>query len=86
MPDRIIFSPHAHSQLKERKLNEEDVLETLQRPDEVVASGHRLVTQKVITLRDKPYLLRVIYEELDGAALVVTLYITSRIAKYRGPQ
>jgi hypothetical protein len=80
---RIVFSDHAREQLAERTLVESGAVETVMDPDDVVVSGDRLVAQKVIYERSRAYLLRVIYEEQAETLHIISVYKTSKIAKYR---
>ena len=83
LPEEVVLLPHARAQIRERRLDESDVFLALREPDQVVPSGSRMVAQKVITIRDKQYLLRVVVEAGENTTTVVTVYATSRIAKYR---
>jgi hypothetical protein len=78
------FSPHAEDQIAERRLSRDLVRQTVEEPEERVASGSRTVAQRVFRLGAKDYMIRAVYESQDEDVLIVTVYRTSKIAKYRG--
>ena len=82
MPE-IAFSPHARAQLTERRLTEEAAIAAIQQPDDLISSRERKVAQKLVEQQGKSYLIRVVYEETTSGIIVITVYRTSKIAKYR---
>jgi hypothetical protein len=68
---RTLFSEHAVSRLKERRISQEEVLQALAAPDSTdIAFGGRLVAEKTLGKRT----LRVIYSEENNERTVVTVY------------
>jgi hypothetical protein len=67
------FGIHLRTKMARRSVPVEWLLETLDKPDQVKASGHRKVYQK----RFGDMLLRAVV----GGRLVITAYLTSRIEK-----
>jgi hypothetical protein len=79
----IEIIPLAEKKLKRRGITERWVKETLDFPDQSLDGyGGRRVAQKKYLMKNKEYLLRVIYEEKEGLKLVVTAYLTSQIDRY----
>jgi len=77
------FSKHAEQQLKERNIEPELVRQTLENPEQVVATGkNRKVAQRVYRRHGRDFLLRVVFSE-QGGREVITMYWTSKVSKYR---
>jgi uncharacterized protein YuzE len=71
----IEIIPLAEKKLKRRGITERWVKETLDFPDQSLDGyGGRRVAQKKYLMKNKEYLLRVIYEEKEGLKLVVTAH------------
>ena len=72
---RVVFTMHARARLIRYGIREEEVLDALLDPDEVVP-GHsgRFVAHKYKGV----YVLRVVYEQLGDALVVVTVYRARR--------
>lgn len=81
MTKEIVLSDHARQQIDERELTEDVVIAIVENPEQVVASGQRRIAQTPVPVGEDIYLLRVVYEETDTIT-VVTVYRTSKIAKY----
>ena len=80
---KIIFSSHAKLQLVERKISEREVLETIDKPDNIVRQPNgRFQVLKIKEENGKKYLLIVIYEETLLVKEIVTAFYTSKIKKY----
>ena len=80
-----IISEHAASEMERRQVFREQVLETLERPQQRVATGGgREVFQSRYFdwIENKELLLRVVTESKNGDVFVITVYKTSRIGKY----
>lgn len=78
------YSLHALEQMELRGITAEQVEAALNAPDRVVFEGNdQAVYQKVISLRDGNYLLRVFVNESTTPPLVKTVYRTSKISKYQ---
>jgi len=75
--------PLARRKLGRRGIPEEWVLETLRAPEQTVPGhGDRRVAQRRWQVRDRTYLLRVVYEETATQLVVITAYLTSEIDRY----
>ena len=79
---QIVFTLHAREQMQERQIAEEEVQVVLESPDAIVRETDRTVYQKIFVEGSKRYLLRVITTEEEGRVRVITLYRTTKIAKY----
>jgi len=80
---KIEIIPIARKKLERRGLSEAWIKETVNRPDQTVGGyGGRKVAQKKYVLEDKEYLLRVVYEEREDLAVVITAYLTSQVVRY----
>ncbi len=76
--------PLARKKLRRRGISEEWVKETIDLPDQTLDGyGGRKVAQKKYMIKQKEYLLRVIYEEKEEINRVITAYLTSQIDRYR---
>jgi hypothetical protein len=78
------FSRHAEEEMARRGISVEMVRALLAAPQQVAddPSGCKVCQSQVDFGTGKPYLLRVFVNEAVSAALVVTVYRTSKIAKY----
>ena len=66
-----------------RGINENWILETVRSPEQIIEGNKdRKVAQKKYILRNKLYLLRVVYEEGEKELTVITAYLTSKIEYY----
>jgi hypothetical protein len=81
---KVTFTSHAEAQIAERKLPRELIGQTVDQPDETKPSGSRQVRQRVFRFAGKDYMIRAVCEQLDDEIVVVTVYRTSKLAKYRG--
>lgn len=80
---KINFSKHAEGQLKERNLDKSFVSEALAKPDQVIEGKKgRKIAHKITSLKNKEYLLRIVYTEQRDFVEVITAYLTTRIDKY----
>jgi len=80
---KIIYSRHAEEQLKERNISKNSVSRVLAMPDQVLAGRKgRKIAQAIVIAEGVEFLLRVVYEEKEDTAEVVTVYRTSKIKKY----
>ncbi|MBE2238945.1 MAG: DUF4258 domain-containing protein [Caldilineaceae bacterium] len=71
---QVRFTRHAHQRMIQRRINERDVLDTLESPDDVI-DGDMGETIAVRRLRYDE--LRVVYEEwADGTCLMFTVIRT----------
>lgn len=79
----ILFSLHAKRQLKEREISDVVVRNVLLRPAQIVNSyGGRKIAQDIVRHKGEKFLMRIIFEEIDGELKIITVYLTTRIEKY----
>lgn len=79
----IDIIPIARRKLKRRGIPGEWVEETINLPNQTVDGyGGRKVAHRKYKIKDKEYLLRVVYEEEEKIKVVVTAYLTSQIERY----
>ncbi len=80
---KIDIIPIAQRKIKRRGISERWIKETILNPDQQM-SGHtgRTVAQKLYKRGDKEMLLRVIYEEKNNEATIISAYLTSQIKRY----
>ena len=82
MPE-VRFTTHSFEQLGERDINRSLVREAVMNPDQVLEGRRgRKIAHKRLSVNEREYLMRVIYEETGESRLVVTVYLTSKVAKY----
>jgi hypothetical protein len=82
MPE-VRFTTHSFQQLGERNINQSLVLDAVMKPDQVLEGRRgRKIAHKRFSVDEQEYLLRVTYEETGESGLVVTVYQTSKMAKY----
>lgn len=80
---KIEIIPIAKKKLLRRGISEKMVTETMTSPIQIVKGyGERRVAHRKYFVKDKEYLLRVVYEEKDESYVVVTAYLTSQIKRY----
>ena len=79
----IEIIPIARKKLERRGISEKWVEETINFPDQVVRGyGGRKVAQRKQVIKDREYLLRVVYEEKEVSNVVLTTYLTSKLNRY----
>jgi hypothetical protein len=80
---KIEIIPIARKKMERRGVSEEWVTETINSPAQVLEGyGGRHVAQKKYMIKDKHYLLRVVYEGREEVNVVVTAYLTSQVERY----
>jgi len=80
---KIEIIPLAKKKSKRRGISQKCIRETITFPAQIVDGyGGRRVAQRKYVVRNKEYLLRVVYEEKKEAYEVVTAYLTSQIGRY----
>lgn len=86
MFDDAVFTVHARREMLRRGIVEEQVWEVLKDPESVllVRTG-RIVAQGITFFADssRQYLLRIFIDVDRSPAEIVTVYRTSKLAKYR---
>jgi hypothetical protein len=83
----IRWSPHARKKAAKREVQKNEVERTITRPDSIVPgqSRRRIFMRRYFdVILETEMLLRVVVEETDTELTVVTLYKTSKFAKYEG--
>ena len=83
----IRWSAHARKKAANREVQENEVEQTIARPDSIVPgqSRRRIFMRRYFdAILETKMLLRVVVEETDTQLTVVTLYKTSKFAKYEG--
>ncbi len=81
-----VLTPHARFELQRRGLTEELVRQVLAAPEQrVPVRPGRVVFQARTELEGQAYLIRVVVDVDRQPAEVVTVYRTSKIAKYWVP-
>ena len=83
----IRWSAHARKKAVKREVQENEVERTIARPDSIVPGESRrqiFMRQYFDAILETEMLLRVVVEETDTQLIVVTLYKTSKFAKYEG--
>ena len=83
----IRWSVHARKKAAKREVQENEVERTIARADSIVPSQWRrriFMRRYFDTILETEMLLRVVVEETDTELTVVTLYKTSKFAKYEG--
>jgi hypothetical protein len=79
----IEFTQYAQLQMEDRKITREEVIGTLDLPDQIIfGKKSRKIAQKRLERGEEKGLLRVIFEEKLDAKVVVTVYWTSKKEKY----
>jgi len=81
----IVLPKHIKLQIKERNISEDLVKETLANPNQLIegTKGRKIAQSKYFnSLRNKEYLLRVIFKEEQNDRIGITVYRTSKIKKY----
>lgn len=75
---KIEIIPLAIKKIHQRKISEVSVVETLQKPEQIVEGyGGRMVAHRKYEIHGKPKLLRVVFEVLEEKLVVVTAYLTT---------
>jgi hypothetical protein len=80
---KIFITPHAEEQIRNRKLTRERVMQVASSPEEIVTvSPNRYFAQSRFAEGGRTYLLRVLMEHVEDERWIVTVYPTSKVAKY----
>jgi hypothetical protein len=83
----IRWSTHARKKAAKREVQENEVERTIARPDSIVPGqlrGRIFMRRYFDKILETEMLLRVVVEDTDTELTVVTLYKTSKFAKYEG--
>ena len=80
---RIVFSTHAHDQMKERAILLSDISQTVQDPMVVIRqSANRFRAVGFLPRSKKKYVLVVVYDQSSSQREIVTAFVSSKIKKY----
>lgn len=80
---KVEIIPVAQRKAEKRGIKMVWIEDAVNSPTQIVKGyGGRKVAHKMVSIDDKEYLLRVVYEEDEEAFTVVTAYITSQIDRY----
>jgi hypothetical protein len=82
--EQLRLTDHAQQEMNRRKITESDTASVLRQPEqmEVVRPGRSIYQSRIRGAQAKLYLLRVIVDVDREPPAVVTVYRTSKIAKY----
>jgi hypothetical protein len=81
----IVLPKHIKLQIEERNISEDLVKDTLANPEQLIegTKGRKIAQKKYFdSLKNREYLVRVIFKEERGSKIGVTAYKTSKIKKY----
>lgn len=81
----IIFSEHAREQMIRRSINQDTVLSVVTQPDQKIADMEDpaiVIYQSLIKENVHLFLLRIFVNKDKQPNVIVTLYKTTKIAKY----
>jgi len=81
----IIFSEHAREQMIRRSINQDTVLSVVTQPDQKIADMEDpaiVIYQSLIKENEHLFLLRIFVNKDKQPNVIVTLYKTTKIAKY----
>jgi len=78
------FSKHAEEQILLRDIKQNDVLSTINNPDQIVKDENEdiRVYQSLINENSQIFLLRVFVNIYKSPKLIITVYKTTKISKY----
>ncbi|MEK7617711.1 MAG: DUF4258 domain-containing protein [Patescibacteria group bacterium] len=72
---RIKYSPHARKRLRERKINQDEVLIVLHHPgNKIYASRNRSRNRIIANKKFNSYTLEVVYVIENEQTIIITLY------------
>jgi hypothetical protein len=80
---KFILSRHAKEKIKKRKIPLKLIMDIFDHPDQIIEKQNITIYQSICILNNKEYLLRVFTHKNKDPNLVVTVYMTSKISKYR---
>jgi len=84
VPQRIVVTDHARDQAARRGLSEITMLGFVCGPERVVEvrPGREIRQSRIVDARDTTFLVRVVVDRTEADIRIVTVYKTSRVAKY----
>jgi hypothetical protein len=81
----FVFSKHAEEQMLKRGINRNSVVSVISKPDETVIEDEDsmlVILQSLMEENGQKFLLRVFLNRNKEPNVIVTLYKTTKIAKY----
>ena len=83
MHKKIEIIPIARKKAEKRGVSEAQILDTVNSPDQTVEGYEgRTIAQKKYIIRERQFLLRVVYEQQNEVVEVITAYLTSKVDRY----
>ena len=80
-----VLTAHAREEMSRRQIKPEWVGQVMRQPEQKLpGSGNRMVFQGCIEAEGRRFLLRCVVEDWRDPAVIVTVYRTTKIAKYGG--
>ncbi|MCA2640319.1 DUF4258 domain-containing protein [Microcystis sp. M087S2] len=80
----FILSPHAEEKIIQRQISLKILQDILNNPEQILEEDVLKVYQGTfVAINNKTYLLRIYINDLVEPQKIVTLYVTSKLRKYR---
>jgi hypothetical protein len=80
----FILSPHAEEKIIQRQISLKILQDILNNPEQILEEdGLKVYQGTFVTINNKTYLLRIYINDLVEPQKIVTLYVTSKLRKYR---
>jgi hypothetical protein len=80
----FILSPHAEEKIIQRQISLKILQDILNNPEQILEEdGLKVYQGTFVAINNKTYLLRIYINDLVEPQKIVTLYVTSKLRKYR---
>ena len=80
----FILSPHAEEKIIQRQISWKILQDILNNPEQILEEdGLKVYQGTFVAINNKTYLLRIYINDLVEPQKIVTLYVTSKLRKYR---
>jgi hypothetical protein len=80
----FILSPHAEEKIIQRQISLKILQDILNNPEQILEEdGLKVYQGTFVAINNKTYLLRIYINDLIEPQKIVTLYVTSKLRKYR---
>jgi len=80
----FILSPHAEEKIIQRQISLKILQDILNNPEQILEEdGLKVYQGTFVTINNQTYLLRIYINDLVEPQKIVTLYVTSKLKKYR---
>ncbi|MCA2671606.1 MAG: DUF4258 domain-containing protein [Microcystis aeruginosa Ma_QC_Ch_20071001_S25] len=80
----FILSPHAEEKIIQRQISLKILQDILNNPEQILEEdGLKVYQGTFVAINNKTYLLRIYINDLVEHQKIVTLYVTSKLRKYR---